>query len=137
MDKTIGRIQNQVAEDDYRSTHYEPVCGSHMQCLQEEIGRIFTHDIFLLINDHINYVTKFIVTQRIVHLTTRATAISVMQYAKPDRKWTVSYQADPTDPTFNCSCKLFELDDIPRCHIFVEMKIKMVKKILESLVKKS
>lgn len=81
--------------------------------------------------------TKFVDTQRVVHPTTRATAIYAMQYAKPDRKWTVSYQADPTNPTFNCSCKLFESDDIPRCHIFVAMKIEMVTKILELLVKKS
>lgn len=60
-----------------------------------------------------------------------------MQYAKPYHKWTVSYQDDPSNPTFNCLCKLFESDDILYYYIFAAMKIEMVTKILESLVKKS
>ncbi|KAK9931103.1 hypothetical protein M0R45_018398 [Rubus argutus] len=83
MEKTIARIRNRIAEDDYRSEHFEPVCGTHMRCLQEEVGRIFTHDIFLLIKDQINYESKFVVVHREEHPTTGMTLLSVTQYGKP------------------------------------------------------
>ncbi|KAM5585607.1 protein FAR1-RELATED SEQUENCE 5 [Rosa sericea] len=136
MEKTIERIRNQVLQDDYRSQNYDPVYGSHMRCLQEEIGKRFTHDIFLLIKEQINFESKFVIGPRSVHPKTGASLISLMQYGKPERRWIVSYQPDESNPTLVCSCKLFESDGIPCCHIFAVMKFEMLTTFPESLVNK-
>ncbi|KAL6199362.1 hypothetical protein ACLB2K_029146 [Fragaria x ananassa] len=136
MEKTIERIRNQVLQDDYRSQNYSPVYGNHMRCLQEEIGKKFTRDIFLLIKEQINFESNFVIGQRGVHPTTGASLISLMQYGKPEKMWIVSYQPYESNPTFVCSCKLFESDGIPCCHIFAVMKFEMLTTLPESLVNK-
>ncbi|KAL6196331.1 hypothetical protein ACLB2K_031946 [Fragaria x ananassa] len=134
MEKTIERIRNQVLQDDYRSQNYSPVYGNHMRCLQEEIGKKFTRDIFLLIKEQINFESNFVIGQRGVHPTTGASLISLMQYGKPEKMWIVSYQPYESNPTFVCSCKLFESDGIPCCHIFAVMKFEMLTTLPESLI---
>ncbi|KAL6202361.1 hypothetical protein ACLB2K_026069 [Fragaria x ananassa] len=74
--------------------------------------------------------------QRGVHPTTGASLISLMQYGKPEKMWIVSYQPYESNPTFVCSCKLFESDGIPCCHIFAVMKFEMLTTLPESLVNK-
>ncbi|XP_050368420.1 protein FAR1-RELATED SEQUENCE 5-like [Argentina anserina] len=136
VEKAIERIRNRVLQDGYRSQNYSPVCGNHMRCLQEEISKKFTRDIFLLIQEQINFESNFVIGQRGVHPKTGASLISLMQYGKPDHMWTVSYQSDESNPTFVCSCKLFESDGIPCCHIFAVMKFEMLTTFPESLVNK-
>ncbi|KAK9912722.1 hypothetical protein M0R45_036571 [Rubus argutus] len=136
MEKTIERIRNCVLVDDYRSDNSEPVYGSHMSCLQEEIGKKFTHDIFLLIKDQINFESKFVISGRDVVPQTCASLISLTQYGKPERRWTVLYQPAESNPTFVCSCKLFQSDGIPCCHIFAVIKCEQLTTFPESLVNK-
>ncbi|XP_040364040.1 protein FAR1-RELATED SEQUENCE 5-like [Rosa chinensis] len=137
MEKTVQRIRQQVLYDDYRSENCEPVYVSHMRGLQEDIGRRFTHDIFLLIKDQIRYESKFILDpNRLVDPHTHSVLISLSQYGKPQRRWTVLYQPDENNPSFVCSCKLFESDGIPCCHIFAVIKNEQITTLPESLVNK-
>lgn len=63
MKKIIARIRNRIAEDDYRSQHFEHVCITP-HVMQEEVGGIFIHDIFMLIKNYINYKAKFVVVHK-------------------------------------------------------------------------
>lgn len=53
-----------------------------------------------------------------------------------ERWWSVTYLHDEKDPLFQCSCKLFESDGIPCCHIFVVMKDSMLTIFPDSMVTK-
>ncbi|KAK9943741.1 hypothetical protein M0R45_009339 [Rubus argutus] len=62
--------------------------------------------------------------------------ISLTQYGKAERQWTVWYQPDKQNPTFICSCMLFQSDGIPCCHIFTTIKFEMITSFSDSLVNK-
>ncbi|KAL6145669.1 hypothetical protein ACLB2K_056354 [Fragaria x ananassa] len=132
-EKSVGRIRNRGLYDDYMSDQFSPVLKSHLLVLEEEIGKIFTHDIYLLIRDQIMFESKFSVAGRAVN-DRGGSVVTISQYDKPERKWIVVYQPDIVNPTFSCSCNLFESDGIPCCHIFTVMKAENVTKFPTSLV---
>ena len=136
MEKSVARLRNRGLYDDYMSDQFSPVLKTHMLELEEDIGRVFTHDIYLLMRDQIFFEKKFSVAGRVVNEESGASAVRITQYGKPGRIWNVDFQPDMTNPTFTCSCKLFESDGIPCCHIFCVMKAENMTKLPPSLVKK-
>ncbi|KAL6129454.1 hypothetical protein ACLB2K_072804 [Fragaria x ananassa] len=135
MDKTIEHIRFNGRNDDFKSMNSHPIIGSHMRCIQKQVGAKFTHDIFLLIKDQILFESKFIVADRLRDENRGSTLFIVTQYGKAERTWQVTrYQAHP-DISFICSCHLFESDGIPCCHIFTAMKTMNMTSLPESLVK--
>lgn len=46
VDNAIGLLRDQTLEDDYKSINLDPVISSYLQSMQEQIAKIFTHDIF-------------------------------------------------------------------------------------------
>ncbi|KAL6142132.1 hypothetical protein ACLB2K_060415 [Fragaria x ananassa] len=136
LEKSAARLRNRGLYDDYMSDQFSPILKSHMLVLEEDISRIFTHDIYLLTRDQIIFESKFSVAGRVVNEDSGANVVTITQYGKPERKWNVVYQPDKLNPTFACSCKLFESDGIPCCHIFCVMKAENVTKFPPSLVKK-
>lgn len=113
MDKAIERIRDRVLEDNFRSIYSNPIYGRHIRCLQEQIGKIFTHDIFWLIKDQIGFDSKFVVADRVNYENTGFKVFKPTQSGKLERMWFVTYQHDKKNPSFQCSCKLFESDGIP------------------------
>lgn len=55
---------------------------------------------------------------------------------EPHNKYMTSYYQDKDNPRIECSCKLFECEGIPCCHIFNVMKHERINKIFSSLVLK-
>ncbi|KAL6125719.1 hypothetical protein ACLB2K_073773 [Fragaria x ananassa] len=133
-ENSVGRIRNRGLYDDYLSDQFSPVLKSHLLVLEEEIGKIFTHDIYLIIRDQIMFESKFLVAGRAVNDRSSGSVVTITQYGKQQRKWIVVNQPDIVNPTFSCSCKLFESDGIPCCHIFALMKAENVTKFPTSLV---
>lgn len=138
IDKTIARMRDAVLEDDSKSINSDPVIGSHLQCLQEQIASKFTHDIFLLLKDQIGFESKFVIYARDELPDQSASLYNLTQYNKPERRWVVTYHGNNStnNPSLKCSCKLFESDGIPCCHIFAVMKALMITVYPESLVMK-
>ncbi|KAK9929342.1 hypothetical protein M0R45_026444 [Rubus argutus] len=136
IDKTIDRMRDKVLEDDFRSMNSNPVYGKHIKCLQEQIGKIFTHDIILLIRDHIRFKSKFVVADRVKYENTSFKVFKLTQYGKFERRWSVTYQNNEKNPSYQCSCQLFEFDAIPCCHAFAAIKDVMQTIFPKSLVKK-
>lgn len=136
VDNAIGRLRDRALEDDCKSINSSPVIGGHLRSMQEQIAKIFTHDVFLLLKDQIGFESKFVIYDR-DHLTdSTMSLIFLAQYNKPDRRWSVEYNNTPTNASFKCSCKLFESDGIACCHLFAVMKSLMVTSFPKSLVKK-
>jgi zinc finger SWIM domain-containing protein 3 len=138
VDKTIARMRDRVLEDDCRSINSDPVIGSHLRCMQEQIAEIFTHDIFLLMKDQIRFESKFVIYDRYDNQQdSTGSRIYLSQYNKPERRWVVSYNNNnPSNALLKCSCNLFESDGIPCCHIFAVMKSLMITTFPKSLVKR-
>lgn len=136
MDRTIDRMRDRVLEDDFKSINSSPVYDTHMRCLEELIGKKFTHDIFLMIRDQIRFESKFVIADRVNFENTGSKIYKLTQYGKPERRWSVTYLHDEKNPSFQCSCKLFESDGIPCCHIFTVMKDSMLTILPESMVTK-
>lgn len=107
-----------------------------MRSLEEEIEEKFTHDVFLLIRDQINFEWNFVVSNVDINTETGASLFMISQYEKPERRWIVSCDNDDMNITFLCSCQLFESDGIPCCHIFSVLKHRMRTRLPDSLVKK-
>lgn len=136
VDKTIARMRDRVLQDDCRSLNSDPLVGRHMRCMQEQISKKFTHDIFLLLKDQIDYESKFVVDGRDELPEPGCIVFSLTQYNKVQRRWAVTYFSNSSNPTFKCSCNLFESDGIPCCHIFSVMKALLMTTFPESLVMK-
>ncbi|KAL6192087.1 hypothetical protein ACLB2K_038474 [Fragaria x ananassa] len=66
-EKSVDRIRNRGLYDDYMSDQFSPVLKSHLLVLEEQIGKIYTHDIYLLIRDQIMFESKFSVARRAVN----------------------------------------------------------------------
>ncbi|XP_050378373.1 protein FAR1-RELATED SEQUENCE 5-like [Argentina anserina] len=136
LDKTIARIRNRSLYDDYLSHQFSPVFKSHLRGMEQEIGSLFTHDVFLLIRDQIYFEPKFILTGKVPEPATGTTVICISQYGKVEKTWEVRFQGGRENPILSCSCKLFESDGIPCCHMFLAMKSENVTTFPHSLVKK-
>ncbi|XP_062005564.1 protein FAR1-RELATED SEQUENCE 5-like [Rosa rugosa] len=134
MDKTLARMRYNHLYDDFKSMNSDPIIGSHMRCMQEQVGAKFTHDIFLLIKDQIMFESKFVVADHLDYHNGSSTLFLVTQYGKAERTWHVTYLHGRQCISFKCSCQLFESDGIPCCHIFTVMKTKLLTKFPDTLV---
>lgn len=64
VDNAIGRLRDQTLEDDCKSINLDPVIGSYLQSMHEQIAKIFTHDVFFLLKDQIGLESKFVIYDR-------------------------------------------------------------------------
>ncbi|XP_050387558.1 protein FAR-RED IMPAIRED RESPONSE 1-like [Argentina anserina] len=90
MEKNKDRIRNRCLHDDYRSEQFQPVYGTHLRTLEEEIGKKFTHDVFLLIRDQIMYERSFVVRDDGVDNETGVSSFMISHCEKRERQWIVS-----------------------------------------------
>lgn len=136
IDKTICRMRERVIEDDCKSLNSSPVIGSHLRCIQEQIAKIYTHDVFLLLKDQIGFESKFVILGRDELEDSTCSVFELTQFNKPERRWFVRYHNNSGNTSLTCSCNLFESDGIPCCHIFAVMKSLMLSTYPKSLVLK-
>lgn len=136
IDNTICRMRERFIEDDCKSLNSSPVIGSHLRCIQEHIVKIYMHDVFLLLKDHIGFESKFVFICRKELADPACSVFEFSQCNKPDRRWSVTHHNDSGNTSLSCSCNLFESDSIPCCHIFAVMKSPMLNSYPKSLVLK-
>lgn len=136
IDKTIYRMRKRVIEDDCKSLNSSPVIGSHLRCIQEKIAKIYMHDVFLLLKDHIGFESKFVIVGREELADPACSVFELTQFNKPNRRWSVTHHNDSGNTSLSCSYNLFESDGIPCCHIFTVMKSPMLSSYPKSLVLK-
>ncbi|KAK9911525.1 hypothetical protein M0R45_035426 [Rubus argutus] len=135
MDKTISRMRNRLVEDNFRGINSKPLLNSHMRVLEENISKVFTHDIFVIIREQIEFEKQFVMAKRLPYANVGSIVFYVTQYGRSKRQWCVDYHLDKINPKFFCSCKLFESDGIPCAHIFCVMKTENVCKFPDFLIR--
>ncbi|XP_040369927.1 protein FAR1-RELATED SEQUENCE 5-like isoform X2 [Rosa chinensis] len=136
MERTLGRIRNRVLYDNFRSKNGAPVYETHMRGIEEDACRLFTHDIFVMIKSQILFERRFVLVQKVPFPISDTVMFYLAQYDRPERRWCVEFHSDPTNPTWLCSCKLFESDGIPCGHIFCVLKDQLLSRYPASLITK-
>ena len=137
MERSVSRIWDRVLYYNFRQKNSAPVFKTHMRGVEEEACRLFTYDIFIMIKSQILFEKQFV----IVHwapfplIDTVVCYFYIAQYDRPHQRWSVEFQSHETNPLISCSCKQFESDGIPCCHIFCVMKYQLVCRYPESLEK--
>ncbi|KAL6133786.1 hypothetical protein ACLB2K_066020 [Fragaria x ananassa] len=87
------------------------------------------------IRDWILFKKQFVIVHRAPFPLTDTVVFYIAQYNKPHRRWSAEFQSHETNPLISCSCKQFESDGIPCCHIFYVMKDQLVCRYPKSLEK--
>nr|XP_011463659.1 PREDICTED: protein FAR1-RELATED SEQUENCE 9-like [Fragaria vesca subsp. vesca] len=135
MERSVSRIRDRVLYDNFRQKNSAPVFETQMRGVEEDACRLFTYDIFIMIKSKILFEKQFVIVHRAPFPLTDTVVFYIAQYDRPHRRWSVEFQSDGTNPLISCSCKQFESDGVPCCHIFYVMKDQLVCRYPESLEK--
>lgn len=107
-----------------------------MRGIEEQVCKLFTDDIFVMIKSQINFEKRFVISQRVPFAINDSVVFYVSYYGRPECKWCVQYQINGGKPNLCCSCKQYESDGIPCAHIFCVMKREIMTDYPKSMVMK-